>query len=218
MYHDKKPIKSDGGSTSYYELPEFATELQHLIEHKRMGFAQGNIFKAAYRLGEKDGVSIRYDLNKIIRFANFMLQELDRDEFAAEQMAEDQAAAKWFADEQAKAETEHEGCIPECKSEPCMCHPAIPVVVGLGVPLPHEPVAIPGSKTYANPHVLKELAEEGDKIRIYMPENGIGTWHTVRSTGSTMANGFQYTVDHVEGKSNILIVPHHHVFDIDRKF
>ncbi|MBV2143098.1 hypothetical protein KUG47_06265 [Falsochrobactrum sp. TDYN1] len=62
-------IQSDGGSTSYYELPEGATELNDLIEHKGMSFALGNIFKACYRFGEKDAASRMYDLNKIIYFA-----------------------------------------------------------------------------------------------------------------------------------------------------
>jgi hypothetical protein len=48
------PVTSDGGSTSYYELPPHATELNDLIEHKGMSFALGNIFKACYRFGEKD--------------------------------------------------------------------------------------------------------------------------------------------------------------------
>lgn len=60
---------SDGGSTSYYELPANATELNDLIEHKNMSFALGNIFKACYRFGEKDAASRLYDLNKIIYFA-----------------------------------------------------------------------------------------------------------------------------------------------------
>jgi len=62
-------IKSDGGSTSYYHLPEGASELNDLIEHKDMSFALGNIFKACYRFGEKDAASRLYDLNKIIFFA-----------------------------------------------------------------------------------------------------------------------------------------------------
>lgn len=62
-------ITSDGGSTSYYELPAGAKELNDLIEHKRMSFALGNIFKACYRFGEKDAASRLYDLNKIIFFA-----------------------------------------------------------------------------------------------------------------------------------------------------
>jgi hypothetical protein len=65
------PIKvaSDGGKTSYYQLPEGATELNDLIEAKGMGFALGNIFKACYRMGEKDGADVLYDLNKIVFFA-----------------------------------------------------------------------------------------------------------------------------------------------------
>ena len=63
-------VKSDGGSTSYYELPEGASELNDLIEHKAMGFALGNIFKACYRLGEKDGSDVLYDLRKIQFFVN----------------------------------------------------------------------------------------------------------------------------------------------------
>jgi len=62
-------IKSDGGSTSYYGIPEGASELNDLIEHKGMSFALGNIFKACYRFGEKDEASRMYDLNKIIFFA-----------------------------------------------------------------------------------------------------------------------------------------------------
>ncbi|MER8582688.1 hypothetical protein [Mesorhizobium sp. M0199] len=62
-------MKSDGGSSSYYLIPETATELMDLIEHKRMSFAVGNIFKACYRLGSKSGTSKAYDLRKIIYFA-----------------------------------------------------------------------------------------------------------------------------------------------------
>lgn len=65
----KSSVVSDGGSTSYYELPEGSTELNDLIEHKKMSFALGNIFKACYRFGEKDTASRLYDLNKIIFFA-----------------------------------------------------------------------------------------------------------------------------------------------------
>ena len=58
-----------GWSSEYYELPEDATELQDLVEHKDMNFAVGNIFKAAYRLGDKPGTTSLYDLDKIIWFA-----------------------------------------------------------------------------------------------------------------------------------------------------
>lgn len=66
---------SDGGSTSYYAVPAGAKDLQDLIEAKNMNFSVGNIFKAAYRLGEKEGNDLSYDLRKIIFFAQ---RELDR--------------------------------------------------------------------------------------------------------------------------------------------
>lgn len=62
-------ILSDGGSTAYYNIPDGAAELNDLIEHKEMGFALGNIFKACYRLGEKAGADLEYDIQKIIYFA-----------------------------------------------------------------------------------------------------------------------------------------------------
>ncbi|KQR67879.1 hypothetical protein [Rhizobium sp. Leaf341] len=75
---DTALIKSDGGSTDYYRLPAYATELRHLIQAKNMNFAIGNIFKACYRLGEKDGNDLEYDLNKIIFFAQDEIERLRR--------------------------------------------------------------------------------------------------------------------------------------------
>lgn len=69
---------SDGGSTSYYDLPEGAITLNDLIEHKDMSFARGNIFKAAYRLGDKAGNDDAYDLRKIIYFAQRLLDRAER--------------------------------------------------------------------------------------------------------------------------------------------
>lgn len=72
-------MTSEGGSTDYYRLPDGATELMDLIEHRRMSFALGNIFKACYRFGEKDTASRLYDINKIIYFAERLkAQELKR--------------------------------------------------------------------------------------------------------------------------------------------
>lgn len=82
-------VKSDGGSTSYYDFPEGAKTLMDLIEHRNMGFAQGNIFKAAYRLGRKAGVDDRYDLNKIIYFAQRELERLDKREARARSYEEE---------------------------------------------------------------------------------------------------------------------------------
>lgn len=73
-------VTSDGGPTSYYELPEHATELRHLISHKGMSFARGNLFKALYRLGEKDGTSVGYDLNKLQLFLDDMREMIARGE------------------------------------------------------------------------------------------------------------------------------------------
>ena len=76
----KQQVTSDGGSTSYYQIPEWATELRHLMEHKEMTPDQANIFKAAYRLGEKSGTSLEYDLNKIIFFANCIKERIAREQ------------------------------------------------------------------------------------------------------------------------------------------
>ena len=73
-------IKSDGGSTSYFELPDHATELRHLISYKNMSKSRGDIFKACYRLGEKEGAEIEYDLNKIKFFAEDLLEMYKRGE------------------------------------------------------------------------------------------------------------------------------------------
>ena len=64
-----------GWSSHYYELPPEAEELQDLIEYRDMNFAVGNIFKAAYRLGRKPGTDVKYDLEKIIWYAQ---RELSR--------------------------------------------------------------------------------------------------------------------------------------------
>lgn len=71
--------KSDGSSTGYYRLPPGATDLIDLIEHKRMSFGIGNIFKACYRLGAKHGVDAAYDLRKIIFFAQRALAQHEQE-------------------------------------------------------------------------------------------------------------------------------------------
>ena len=73
-------IKSDGGSTDYYRLPEHATELRHLISHKGMSKSRGDVFKACYRLGEKDGAEILYDLKKMKFFVEDLIEMYERGE------------------------------------------------------------------------------------------------------------------------------------------
>ena len=78
-------VYNTGWSSEYYVLPEGARELQDLIEHREMNFAIGNIFKAAYRLGEKEGTDAEYDLNKIIWFATRELQRIRKEKGSVNQ-------------------------------------------------------------------------------------------------------------------------------------
>jgi len=60
-----------GGSTpEQYSIPKDAEELQDLIEHRKMNFSMGNIFKACYRFGTCSHSDELRDINKIIWFAN----------------------------------------------------------------------------------------------------------------------------------------------------
>lgn len=72
-------IKSDGGSSEYYQIPPGAKEIQDLVEHRNMNFAVGNIFKAAYRLGKKAGNDDLYEIRKIIWYANRELNRLQQE-------------------------------------------------------------------------------------------------------------------------------------------
>lgn len=77
---DRQKISSDGLSTSYYTLPAHATELRHLISHKGMSKSRGDIFKACYRLGEKEGTDVMYDLNKMKFFIEDLMEMHSRGE------------------------------------------------------------------------------------------------------------------------------------------
>lgn len=83
-------IRSNGGSTPHqYSIPSDAKELQDLIEYRNMNFAVGNIFKACYRMGYKEGADELYDLNKIIFFAKRekkRIKRLKREEVQCESM------------------------------------------------------------------------------------------------------------------------------------
>jgi hypothetical protein len=71
-------MEGNGGTTSYYQLPEEAEQLQDLIEEKNMNFSMGNIFKACYRYGNKEGNDDLYDINKIIWFAEREKERIER--------------------------------------------------------------------------------------------------------------------------------------------
>ena len=77
---DRTKVASEGGSTSYYTLPSHVTELRHLISHKGMSKSRGDIFKACYRLGEKEGVDVGYDLNKMKFFIDDLIEMNERGE------------------------------------------------------------------------------------------------------------------------------------------
>ena len=77
---DRVKTSSDGGTTDYYKIPEHSTELRHLISSKAMSKARGDIFKACYRLGEKEGVDVRYDLNKMLFFVQDLIEMNERGE------------------------------------------------------------------------------------------------------------------------------------------
>lgn len=64
-----------GSCPSQYALPEGASELQDLIEHREMNFSIGNIFKACYRMNDCAHSDAERNLNKILWFAQ---RELDR--------------------------------------------------------------------------------------------------------------------------------------------
>ena len=78
--NDRKKVSSDGLSTSYYKLPPHADELRHLISFKSMSKSRGDIFKACYRLGEKDGTDVLYDLNKMRFFIDDLIEMHERGE------------------------------------------------------------------------------------------------------------------------------------------
>lgn len=80
MPKDRQKVESDGLTTSYYSLPAHANELRHLISHKAMSKSRGDIFKACYRLGEKAGTDVMYDLNKMKFFIEDLIEMHKRGE------------------------------------------------------------------------------------------------------------------------------------------
>ncbi len=71
-------MKSDGSTASYYELPEGATELQHLISHRNMNAQIGEIFRACYRYGLVDHSDMLRDAKKIRFYAQAEIDRLEK--------------------------------------------------------------------------------------------------------------------------------------------
>ena len=72
--------QASGGHNDYYDLPPHAKQLRHLISYKAMSKSRGDIFKACYRLGEKTGVDIEYDLQKMKFFIEDLIEMHKRGE------------------------------------------------------------------------------------------------------------------------------------------
>lgn len=69
--------RGDGGSTNYYELPKGATELRHLIRHKKMSHPIGEIFCAIYRLND-NGEYLR-NLKKAKFYIDSEIEEYEKE-------------------------------------------------------------------------------------------------------------------------------------------
>ena len=71
--------KSDGGASSYYDFPEGAVTLNDVMEELAASRWRGDalhlkdIFKAAWRWGEKEGTTKAYDARKIIYYGARLL-------------------------------------------------------------------------------------------------------------------------------------------------
>ena len=72
------PESSDGRTASYYELPEGATELYHLINFKNMGGNIAEAFRSLYRYGESSHSDKARDLNKVMAYCKFEQERLEK--------------------------------------------------------------------------------------------------------------------------------------------
>ena len=71
-------IKSAGSTAEYYELPEYATELQHLISFKNMNAQIGEIFRACFRYGQVEHSDRLRDAKKIKFYIEAEIERLTR--------------------------------------------------------------------------------------------------------------------------------------------
>lgn len=73
-----KKEKSDGSTASYYQLPEKATELQHLISHKNMNAQIGEIFRSCYRYDQVEHSDMLRDAKKMRFYINAEIERLEK--------------------------------------------------------------------------------------------------------------------------------------------
>ena len=69
---------SDGSTASYYELPDKATELQHLISYKDMNSQMGEIFRSCYRYGAASHSDKLRDAKKIKFYIEAEIERLEK--------------------------------------------------------------------------------------------------------------------------------------------
>lgn len=69
---------SDGSTASYYELPDGATELQHLISYRNMNAQDGEIFRAIYRKGRASHSDALRDAKKVLFYAKAEVERLEK--------------------------------------------------------------------------------------------------------------------------------------------
>lgn len=74
----RKTIVSDGSTAEYYELPQDATEIQHLISFKNMNGQIAEIFRTSYRYGESSHSDRLREAKKIQFYANAEVERLEK--------------------------------------------------------------------------------------------------------------------------------------------
>jgi len=68
-------VRGNGSTANYYQLPKDATELRHLIKHKKMEHGIGEAFCALYRLND-NGEKLR-NLKKAKAYIDWELEKAD---------------------------------------------------------------------------------------------------------------------------------------------
>ena len=73
-----RPVSTSDGSTArYYELPEGATELQHLISYKNLNAQIGEIMRTCYRYGQASHSERLREAKKIRFYAQAEIERLE---------------------------------------------------------------------------------------------------------------------------------------------
>lgn len=78
LYPQSKSNVSDGSTASYYQLPEGATELQHLISDRNMNAQDGEMFRAIYRKGRASHSDELRDAKKVLFYAQAEVERLEK--------------------------------------------------------------------------------------------------------------------------------------------